>query len=191
MNSQSLIVYKLSSLYHILEEIYLDLNFKIIFVDSEESLKDRIKILKNYLIISDKNYLDLSNLFVLDNIPTSIFKLLEKLNIQFLKLQFNNQTEIKIDKYFINLNSREISINDVAVKLTEKEISIIFYLAKSSKPVRINELQEKVWNYNFDSETHTVETHIYRLRKKILRAFSDSEFITSNKNGYKIKSNIV
>jgi len=191
MNSQSLIVYKLSSLYHILEEIYLDLNFKIIFVDNEESLKDRIKRLKNYLIISDKNYLDLSNLFVLDNIPTSIFKLLEKLNIQFLKLQFNNQTEIKIDKYFINLNSREISINDVAVKLTEKEISIIFYLAKSSKPVRINELQEKVWNYNFDSETHTVETHIYRLRKKILRAFSDSEFITSNKNGYTIKSNIV
>jgi DNA-binding response OmpR family regulator len=191
MNSQSLIVYKLSSLYHILEEIYLDLNFKIIFVDNEESLKDRIKRLKNYLIISDKNYLDLSNLFVLDNIPTSIFKLLEKLNIQFLKLQFNNQTEIKIDKYFINLNSREISINDVAVKLTEKEISIIFYLAKSSKPVRINELQEKVWNYNFDTETHTVETHIYRLRKKILRAFSDSEFITSNKNGYKIKSNIV
>ena len=191
MNSQSLIVYKLSSLYHILEEIYLDLNFKIIFVDNEESLKDRIKRLKNYLIISDKNYLDLSNLFVLDNIPTSIFKLLEKLNIQFLKLQFNNQTEIKIDKYFINLNSRKISINDVAVKLTEKEISIIFYLAKSSKPVRINELQEKVWNYNFDSETHTVETHIYRLRKKILRAFSDSEFITSNKNGYKIKSNIV
>jgi DNA-binding response OmpR family regulator len=191
MNSQSLIVYKLSSLYHILEEIYLDLNFKIIFVDNEESLKDRIKRLKNYLIISDKNYLDLSNLFVLDNIPTSIFKLLEKLNIQFLKLQFNNQTEIKIDKYFINLNSREISINDVAVKLTEKEISIIFYLAKSNKPVRINELQEKVWNYNFDTETHTVETHIYRLRKKILRAFSDSEFITSNKNGYKIKSNIV
>ena len=191
MNSQSLIVYKLSSLYHILEEIYLDLNFKIIFVDNEKSLKDRIKRLKNYLIISDKNYLDLSNLFVLDNIPTSIFKLLEKLNIQFLKLQFNNQTEIKIDKYFINLNSREISINDVAVKLTEKEISIIFYLAKSSKPVRINELQEKVWNYNFDSETHTVETHIYRLRKKILRAFSDSEFITSNKNGYTIKSNIV
>jgi len=191
MNSQSLIVYKLSSLYHILEEIYLDLNFKIIFVDNEESLKDRIKRLKNYLIISDKNYLDLSNLFVLDNIPTSIFKLLEKLNIQFLKLQFNNQTEIKIDKYFINLNSREISINDVAVKLTEKEIGIIIYLAKSSKPVRINELQEKVWNYNFDLETHTVETHIYRLRKKILRAFSDSEFITSNKNGYKIKSNIV
>ena len=191
MNSQSLIVYKLNSLYHILEEVYLDLNFKIIFVDNEKSLKDRIKRLKNYLIISDKNYLDLSNLFVLDNIPTSIFKLLEKLNIQFLKLQFNNQTEIKIDKYFINLNSREISINDVAVKLTEKEISIIFYLAKSSKPVRINELQEKVWNYNFDSETHTVETHIYRLRKKILRAFSDSEFITSNKNGYTIKSNIV
>lgn len=191
MNIHSLIIYKFSSLYHILKEIDLDLNFKITFANNEKSLKDRIKNFKNYLIISDKNYLNMSNLFILENIPIDIFKLVEKLNILFLKLQFSNQNEIKIDKYFINLNSREMSINNVSVKLTEKEIDIIIYLSKSNKPVCINELQKKVWSYNFDLETHTVETHVYRLRKKILSSFNDSEFITSNKNGYKIKSNKV
>jgi DNA-binding response OmpR family regulator len=71
--------------------------------------------------------------------------------------------------------------------LTEKEINTINYLSKSDKPVSINELQKKVWSYQSDIETHTVETHIYRLRKKILNTFSDNEFIVSKKNGYQIK----
>ena len=66
-------------------------------------------------------------------------------------------------------------------------IDIITYLSKSNKPVRIHELQEKVWSYQSDIETHTVETHIYRLRKKIFNKFNDNEFIVSEKNGYKIK----
>jgi len=77
--------------------------------------------------------------------------------------------------------------NQVALKLTEKEINTIFYLSKSIKPISINELQNKVWSYQSDIETHTVETHIYRLRKKIFNTFNDSEFILSKKNGYQIK----
>jgi len=72
------------------------------------------------------------------------------------------------------------------VKLTEKEINTIIYLSKSSKPVDTDELQKKVWSYKTDIETHTVETHIYRLRKKILNTFNDSKFIMSKKNGYQI-----
>ena len=78
-------------------------------------------------------------------------------------------------------------MNDLKLKLTEKEINTITYISKSKKPVRIDELQDKVWSYQFDIETHTVETHIYRLRKKILNAFNDNEFIVSKKNGYQIK----
>ena len=78
-------------------------------------------------------------------------------------------------------------INNTKLKLTEKEINTIVYLSKSNKPVGINELQKKVWSYKFDMETHTVETHIYRLRKKILNTFNDKEFIISKKNGYQIK----
>jgi DNA-binding response OmpR family regulator len=77
--------------------------------------------------------------------------------------------------------------NNTKLKLTEKEINTINYLSKSNKPVSIDELQAKVWSYQSDIETHTVETHIYRLRKKILNSFNDKEFIISKKNGYQIK----
>ena len=73
------------------------------------------------------------------------------------------------------------------LKLTEKETNTIIYLSKLKKPVGIDELQKKVWSYQSDIETHTVETHIYRLRKKILNTFNDNEFIISKKNGYQIK----
>ena len=119
--------------------------------------------------------------------PIKIPKLVEKINIEFLKLQFNNQSELKISNYTIDLNSRAILFKSKRLKLTEKEINSIIYLSKSRNPVSIDELQEKVWSYQSDVETHTVETHIYRLRKKILNTFNDNEFIISKKNGYQIK----
>ena len=187
MSTQNLIIYKFTSLYYILEELGLDLNFKITFAESEKSLKDKLNNNKNYLIISNKKFLELNNLFVLENTPIKIFKLVEKINIQFLKLQFNSQSQVKIKNYNIDLNSREIIKNNTKLKLTEKEINTISYLSKSDKPISINELQKKVWSYQSNMETHTVETHIYRLRKKISNTFSDNEFIVSKKNGYQIK----
>ena len=184
--TQNLIIYKFNELYHILEELGLDLNFKITFADSEKSLNEKVKNLNNYLIISNKKYPNNINQLVLENSPIKIFKLVEKINIEFLRLQFNSQSQVKIKKYTIDLNSREITINNTRLKLTEKEINTIIYLSKSIKPVSIDELQEKVWSYQSDIETHTVETHIYRLRKKILNTFNDNEFIVSKKNGYQI-----
>ena len=113
-------------------------------------------------------------------------KFLEKINIEFLKVQFNSQSEVQVNSYIIDLNSREMSAKNTKIKLTEKEINTIVFLSKSNKPVSINELQQKVWSYQSDIETHTVETHIYRLRKKILNTFDDNEFIISKKNGYQI-----
>jgi len=184
---QNLIIYKLTSLYHILEELNLDLNFKISFIDNENLLNHELKNHNNYLIISNKKHSDINNQFVLENLPINIFKLIEKINIQFLKLQFNSQSSIKVNDYTIDLNSREMLINNTKLKLTEKEINTIIYLSKSNQSVSINELQKKVWSYQSDMETHTVETHIYRLRKKILSTFNDEEFIVSKKNGYQIK----
>ena len=187
MSIQNLIIYKFISLYHILEELDLDLNFKISFEDNERSLQDKVKNYSNYLIISNKKYLDFDNHFVLEKPPIKIFKLIEKINIQFLKLQFKSQSSVKVNNYTINLNSREMLIDSTKLKLTEKEINTIIYLSNSNKPVSINELQKKVWSYQSDMETHTVETHIYRLRKKISSTFKDEEFIVSKKNGYQIK----
>jgi hypothetical protein len=184
---QNLIIFKFSSLYHILEEIDLDLNFMINFIDNENSLKDKIKKTQNYLIISNKKYLDIDNFLVLNDLPLNIFKLIEKINIELLKIRFNRQSDIKIKNYTLDLNSREMLGLNAKVKLTEKEINTIIYLSKVNKPVGIEELQKKIWSYQTGTETHTVETHIYRLRKKILDTFHDNEFIISIKNGYKIK----
>ena len=187
MSNQNLIIYKFTELYQILAELRLDLNFDIIFVDNENILNEKVKNLNNYLVISNKKYLDVGNQFVLDNTPINIFKLIEKINIEFLKIQFNHQSEVRVNKYTIDLNSREMFTKNIKLKLTEKEINTITYLSKSEKPVSIDELQEKVWSYQSDIETHTVETHIYRLRKKILNTFNDKDFIISKKNGYQIK----
>ncbi len=187
MNSQNLIIYKFNSLYHILEELSLDLNFEITHVDSENLLNDKIKVLKNYLIISNKKYLNINNHFILDNLPLNISKLVERINIEFLKIQFNSQSKVQLNDYVIDLNSREMLSNNIKLKLTEKEINTITYLSKQNKPVSIDELQEKVWSYQSNIETHTVETHIYRLRKKISNSFNDDGFIVSKKNGYQIK----
>ena len=187
MIKQNLIIYKFNSLYHILEELDLGLNFKITFADTKDSLKNKVINHNNSLIISNLKYSDIGNHFVLESTPINIFKLIEKVNIEFLKLQFNNQSEIKINNYTIDINSREMIINNTRLKLTEKEINTITYLSKSKKPVSIDELQAEVWSYQSDIETHTVETHIYRLRKKISNTFGDKEFIISKKNGYQIK----
>jgi hypothetical protein len=187
MSAQKIIVYKFKSLYRILEEVSLDLNFRIIFVDNENSLNKEFKKLNSYLIISDKKYLNISNQIILNNMPIKISQLAEKINIKFLKTQFNSQSELKISNYTINLNSRELLTKSIKLRLTEKEINTIIYLSRSDKPVSIGELKEKVWSYQSDMETHTIETHIYRLRKKVLNTFNDSQFILSEKNGYLIK----
>ena len=187
MITQNLIIYKFNTLYHILEELSLDLNFKITFADTKDSLKNNVINHSNSLIITNSKHADIGNHFVLENTPIKILKLIEKVNIEFLKLQFNNQSQVKVNNYDINLNAREMTKNDIKLKLTEKEINTISYLSKSKKPVSIDKLQAEVWSYQSDIETHTVETHIYRLRKKISNTFNDKDFIISKKNGYQIK----
>ena len=185
MNNQNLIIYNYNSLYNIFDELSLELNFKIIKLTNLNQLNDITKNLTNYLIISNKN-LKIQNQIVLDNLPIKINKIIEKINIEFMRQQFSNQSKVKINDYIINLNSREMNRENKKLKLTEKEINIIIHLSNSVNPVSINELQNHVWSYHSDLETHTVETHIYRLRKKILNTFKDDNFIISKKNGYQI-----
>ncbi len=187
MNIQNLIIFKLNSLYHILKEIDQDLHFNIIEIQNENLLHDEIKNLKNFLVITKKELHNIDNQYVLEKTPIKISQLIEKINIKFLRIQFSNQLEIKINDYLIDLNARELSLNNKKLKLTEKEISIILYLSHKKIPVTIKELQLNVWKYQSDIETHTVETHVYRLRKKIFKTFNDENFIISKKNGYKIK----
>ena len=186
MNNQNLIIFNFKSLYLILKELEEHLNFKIVESPNVKNLNDKIENSKNYLIISQKKINNIDNQFVLNNFPIKISKLIEKINIQSLKLQFNEKSEFKISKYKIDLNSRELIGKNDKLKLTEKEANIIVYLSRSSESVSVDQLQFDVWGHRSTLETHTVETHIYRLRKKILKKFNDDNFILSHKNGYKI-----
>ena len=187
MNNQNIIVYRFNHLYQILKELEEDINFKIIEISDEKTLINEIKKLNNYLIITKKQILKLNNQFVLSQLSIKIFKMIEKLNIEFLKHQFVEQSQVIINNYIIDINAREMSSKNNKLKLTEKEVNTIIYLSKVNKPISINELQTKVWDYHSDIETHTVETHIYRLRKKISKNFLDDNFIISKNNGYQIK----
>jgi hypothetical protein len=187
MNIQNLIIYRLNSLYNVLNEVDQELHFNIVDVQNENVLHNEIKNLKNYVIITKSKLQNVDNQFVLEDIPIKISQLVEKLNIKFLRIQFSDKSKIIVNSYLIDLNTKELSLKDKKIKLTEKEISIILYLSNKKIPITIKELQVNVWQYQSDIETHTVETHIYRLRKKIAKIFNDENFIISKKNGYKIK----
>ena len=186
MNKQNLIIFKYNAFYNIMKELEENLNLKIFEAPNEQVLNKIKDDLKNYLIITSKKINNINNQFILDKTPTTLNKLVERFNIQFLKVNFIEKSELNIGKYKIDLNSRKLIEKDIFLKLTEKETSIIIYLTKSSKAVRIDQLQSEVWGYQSELETHTVETHIYRLRKKILETFNDNNFIISKKNGYQI-----
>jgi hypothetical protein len=108
MNNQNLIIFNFKSLYLVLKELEEYLNFKILDAPNIKDLNDKIKNSKNYLIISQKKMNDFDNQFILDNIPIKISKLIEKINIQSLKMQYNDKSELKINQYKIDLNSREL-----------------------------------------------------------------------------------
>ena len=177
MNNQIIIVYRFNSLYQILKEIEKNINFIVIEVSTEKSLIDKIKSLNNFLIVTKKKISNLDHQLILNQSPIKIFKIIEKLNIEFLKQQFVEQSQVIINNYVIDINAREMSLKNIKLKLTEKEVNTIIYLSKLNRPINVNELQTKVWDYNSDLETHTVETHIYRLRKKISQSFSDDNLL--------------
>ena len=186
MNKQVIIVYQFNTFYKIIKEIEEYLNFKVIEILDQTVLVNKINEIENFIIISNKNTLNNLNPLIFSKFPISIFKIIERLNIEFLKKKFSGQSQIIVRNYTIDLNSREISLKNKKLKLTEKEVRTIIYLSNALKPVSSNKLQNDVWGYQSDLETHTVETHIYRLRKKFLNYFNDNKFILSEKNGYKI-----
>ena len=184
MNTHNLVIYELDELYKIFEEIKKDINFNFEKINKKELLN--LKSNSNCLVLTKKEIPKLNNQIIFNKFPISIFKILEKINIEFIKKNFQEQSEILIGNYIFNINSREMSSNTNKLKLTEKEISSIIYLLKAQKPVKISELQSNVWGYQSQLETHTVETHIYRLRKKISKVFKDESFILSKDDGYEI-----
>ena len=174
MTKQNIFIINYGLLYEILDEIKDNLSFKIIKYKSEDDfIKESNFDIKNSLFFSkskkklllDKNISE-KNFFSFDIYPLPLKKLIEEINIQLIKLRFNHQSKVDINKYELNLNSKLLTKGELNIKLTEKEIEIILYLSDTKTKHDVLDLQKNIWGYSADMETHTVETHIYRLRKK-------------------------
>ena len=198
MNKQIVIFVNLTELYNILDEIKDFLSFDIKNYKNDEDFvseldKDislsQITIITNSLqgLKTKIKNIDIRKVLVFDSFPLQLSKILDKINVQLIKQRYNFQSKISIKNYNLNLNSRVISTNKKDLKLTEREVDIILFLKKQNKPNTIETLQNEIWHYSSELETHTVETHIYRLRKKIREYFNDKNLILSNKDGYFIE----
>jgi hypothetical protein len=185
-------------LYNILDEINSLFSFELIdFKNTNFFLKEleggNADILKSAIITKKNNHellnsklIDVRNIILLEDKVYKISVLLEKINVFLIKKKYNFQSQLNIKNYDLNLNSRTISNRNKNLKLTEREMDIILFLKEKNLPQSIDKLQNEVWGYSKLLETHTVETHIYRLRKKIKDKFEDDSFILTLSDGYKI-----
>jgi len=196
MFKQNIHIINFEILYKILYEIKNNLNFNILKYDTEHDFLSSHDIdNKNSLIIVNPNNNNLINndsvdkrIFIkLKELPFKLNDLIQNINVQLIKQRYNYQSHIAVKEYFVDLNSRIIKNKNKNLKLTQKEVDIILFLNEIKEPQKINLLQKKIWHYTTELETHTVETHIYRLRKKIKDVFNDDNFIISHKDGYLIK----
>ena len=196
MIKQTIHIIDFKILYNILDEIKYYLKFQILHYKNEEiflnsndlNLNDSLILVRpNNKVFLNNEKISRKKIFSIPNYPITIDKLVEILNVNLIKQKYNYQSNIDIKDYKLDLNSRTITKNNQNLKLTQKEIDIILSLNDYEKPQKVNVLQNKVWGYSLELETHTVETHIYRLRKKIKDKFKDSNFILSNDDGYFIE----
>ena len=194
MVNQKLYIINLSNFFDIISELKEHIGFEISKFDNKEIFFDKYKsesISKenSILVVHEKEY----NFFVKnineDQIikfkpPVNIFTFIENLNVRFIQKKFQDQSNVNVKDFFLDINSRELKKGKSNLKLTERETDMILFLNNSKKPVNVETLEKEIWQHSSELETHTVETHIYRLRKKIKDKFNDDSFIVSSKDGY-------
>ena len=196
MVNQKLYIINLSNFYNIISELQEHIGYDILKFDNKEIFFDKydnksISTENAIFIVREKDY----NFFVKnineDQIiklkpPINIFAFIENLNVRFIQKKYQDQSNVNVKDFFLDINSRELKKGKSSLKLTERETDMILFLNNSKKPVNVETLEKEIWQHSSELETHTVETHIYRLRKKIKSKFGNDDLIKSNKNGYTI-----
>ena len=117
-------------------------------------------------------------------LPTSLKEINNIIENVAAKKKYSKNSSIKVKEYVLNKNEKKLLKLDEFIILTEKEVQLIELFLNNKKPISKDNILIYVWNYSSDADTHTVETHIYRLRKKIFDKFMDEKFILNNKDGY-------
>jgi len=190
MNNFTISIVGSKIFFEIMNELKLFSNFSIKFYDNHDlymqdsNKENQITLFFdnpfNLKIKNDGNFLE--NV----KIPFKILDLEKKITLLIAKDKFKKNSLINLAGYIIDKNERKIKRNNLQLKLSEKEINFLIQFSKSKGPISKNLVLKNVWNYSADSQTHTVETHIHRLRKKILEKFGDDNFIKNNNKGYYI-----
>ena len=157
----------------------------------EEALKDKEdnKIINNsncLKIYSSNNKNSSNNFDAFLELPSSLKEINVTVENVVAKKAFSKNSSIQIKKYSLNKNEKKLSKSNNEIVLTEKEIQLLELFLNNKKPISKDKILSSVWNYSSDADTHTVETHIYRLRKKINDKFSDENFIVNTKDGYSL-----
>ena len=196
MVNQKLYIINLLNFHNIISELKEHIGYEIFKFDNKEIFFDQYKsgsisIKNSILVVHEKEY----NYFV-KNIdegqiikfkpPVNIFTFIENLNVKFIQKKYQDQSSVNIKDFSLDINSRELKNGKLSLKLTERETDMILFLNNSNKPVNVETLEKEIWQHSSELETHTVETHIYRLRKKIKAEFGNDDLIKSDKNGYTV-----
>ena len=190
MSKSAVYILNFKDLYNIIYEIKNFFNIELFNFEDAKSIIEYQKKRsdKSFIIVTKKNFnedcINNKQIITIDSLPLNFFTLIEKINSSLLMQQYDFQSNINIAGYKLDINSRVLSLNNKKLKLTEREIQIILFLKNQNKPINIDTLQKEVWGYSKELETHTVETHVYRLRKKLKKSFDDQNFIKSDKMGY-------
>ena len=195
MHSQKLYILNIPELDKIIIEIKDYFNYEVNYFNEKKNLIKKIdedkKFLNNSIILvnqkdfpSIKTKIDEKRIHCITKFPIKISNLIDQLNARLIQQNYLAQSNVNIKNFTLDINSRILKKSEKELKLTEREIDIILFLKNENKPIKVDVLQKKVWKYGEDLETHTVETHIYRLRKKINDTFNDDSFIQSKKDGY-------
>ena len=196
MVNQKLYIINLSNFYDIISELKDHIDYELLKFESKEIFFDKYKnksisIENSILVVPESEY----NLFV-QNInedqiiqykpPIHFLNFIENLNVKFIQKKYQDQSKINVKDFLLDINSRELKKGELNMKLTERETDMILFLNNSKKPVTVSTLEKEIWQYSSELETHTVETHVYRLRKKIKAKFGNDDLIKSLKDGYTI-----
>tara|TARA_Y100000590_G_scaffold451965_1_gene594267 strand:- start:631 stop:1254 length:624 start_codon:yes stop_codon:yes gene_type:complete len=205
MDNLSISIFSNKIFFEIIKEIKLFSKFKIKHYDDFDlCVKDAVK--ENQIVVFFNNSFDKSKIRNFPSIaitpsskaknnsneilhehikmPFKIIDFKRKIVSLAAKSKFKENSLINLGSYIIDKNERKIKKNDLELQLSEKEINFLILFSKTKKPISKNFVLENVWKYSVESETHTVETHIHRLRKKISKKFGDSNFIKNNDKGY-------
>ena len=191
----------------IINEIKLFSKFKIKYYENIDlCIEDNTKENKLFVFFNNsfnkKKINDLPSIVITENLkkekkiftgaqerlkmPFRILDFEKKIISLIAKYEFKKNSLINLGDYIVDKNERKIKKNNLELQLSEKEIEFLVLFSEENRPINRNLVLKKVWKYSEESETHTVETQIHRLRKKILEKFNDDNFIKNNEKGYYI-----